>query len=187
MTGENIDWLEETAAGYIGVKYAAALNSGTAALHLAVKLAAERLYGSSSGISTPDGLGSGGSLKGRRVFCSDFTSASVAAPILYEGGEPVFIDASMGDWNMDPEVLAIAFEQFPDVKLVVYAHIYGFPGQIDEIRKICREHGALLIEDASESLGARYKGKQTGSFGDYGVLSFGSSGIITGGDRKSVV
>ncbi len=180
VSGENIDWLEKTAAGYIGAEYAVALNSGTAALHLAVKLAAERLYGSSSGISTPDGLGSGGSLKGRRVFCSDLTSASVAAPILYEGGEPVFIDASMGDWNMDPEVLAIAFEQFPDVKLVVYAHLYGFPGQIDEIKKICQEHGALLIEDASESLGARYKGKQTGSFGDYGVLSFGSSGIITG-------
>ncbi len=181
VNGENIDWLEEVAARYIGVKSAVALNSGTAALHLAVKLAAERLYGSSSGISTPDGLGSGGSLKGRRVFCSDFTSASAAAPILYEGGEPVFIDASMGDWNMDPEVLAIAFDQFPDVKLVVYAHLYGFPGRIDEIKKICQDHGALLIEDASESLGAQYKGKQTGSFGDYGVLSFGSNGIITGG------
>lgn len=181
VNGGNIDWLEETASRYVGVKHAVALNSAAAALHLAVKLAAERLYGSSSGIRTPDGLGSGGGLKGRRVFCSDFAPASTAAPILYEGGEPVFIDASMGDWNMDPEVLAAAFERFPDVKLVVCAHIYGFPGQIDEIRRICQEQGALLIEDASQALGARYGGKPAGSFGDYGVLGFESSGIITGG------
>ena len=178
--GENIDRLEEMAAEFIGVKYAVALSCGTAALHLAVKLAAEKIYGSSTGISTPDGLGTGGSLYGKRVFCSDLTFDATVNPIVYEGGEPVFIDASLDDWNMDPEALECAFERYPDVKLVVLVHLYGVPAQIDEIKAICSRHGALLIEDAAESLGAVYKGKQTGSFGDYAVLSFNGNKIITG-------
>ena len=178
--GENIDRLEDTAAEYAGVKHAVALSCGTAAIHLAVKLAAERIYGSSSGISTPNGLGRGGSLCGKRVFCSTLTFAATVNPVIYEGGEPVFIDASPDDWNMDPEALETAFEKYPDVKLVVFAHLYGFPGQIDVIKNICEKHGALLIEDAAESLGAKYKGKPTGSFGDYGVYSFNGNKIITG-------
>ncbi len=178
--GENIDKLEDTATKHAGVKHAVALSCGTAAIHLAVKLAAEKLYGSGSGISTPNGLGAGGSLYGKRVFCSDLTFAATVNPVVYEGGEPVFIDASPDDWNMDPEALEIAFEKYPDVKLVVFVHLYGFPGRIDKIKKICEKHGALLIEDAAESLGARYKGKPTGSFGDYGVYSFNGNKIITG-------
>ena len=178
--GENIDRLEEAAAEYAGVKHAVALSCGTAAIHLAVKLAAERIYGSSSGISTPNGLGAGGSLSGKRVFCSDLTFAATVNPIVYEGGEPVFIDVSPDDWNMDPEVLELAFEKYPDVKLVVFAHLYGFPGQVDKIKRICEKHGALLIEDAAESLGAKYKGKPAGSFGDYGIFSFNGNKIITG-------
>lgn len=167
-------------AEYAGVKNVVALSSGTAAVHLAVKLAAEKIYGSSSGISTPDGLGAGGSLFGKRVFCSDFTAAATVNPVIYEGGEPIFIDASPDDCNMDPQALELAFEKYPDVKLVVFAHLYGFPGQVDIIKSICEKHGALLVEDAAESLGAKYKGKPTGSFGDYGIFSFHDNKIITG-------
>ena len=157
-----------------------ALSCGTAALHLAVKLASEQLYGSGSGISTPQGLGKGGCLYGKRVFCSDLTFDATVNPVLYEGGEPVFIDVSPEDWNMDPEALEMAFQHYPDVKLVIFAHLYGVPAQADEIKNICRRHGALLIEDAAESLGALYKGVQTGSLGDYGVISFNGNKIITG-------
>lgn len=129
-SGENIDRLEDIAAGYAGVKNAVALSCGTAAIHLAVKLAVEKIYGSSSGISTPNGVGLGGSLFGKRFFCSDFTAAAAVNPIVYEGGEPVFIDASPDDWNMDPQALESAFEKYPDVKLVVFAHLYGFPGSV---------------------------------------------------------
>ena len=180
VIGENINMLEERVAGYAGVKNVVALSSGTAAIHLAVKLAAEKIYGSSSGISTPDGLGVGGSLFGKRVFCPDFTAAAAVNPVIYEGGEPVFIDASPDDWNMDPRALELAFEKYPDVKLVVFGHLYGFLGQIDSIKSICEKHGALLIEDASESLGAKYKGEPAGSFGDYGIFSFGGNKVITG-------
>lgn len=178
--GENIDKLEDTAAEYAGVQNAVALSCGTAAIHLAVKLAAERIYGSSSGILTPNGLGTGGSLYRKRVFCSDLTFAATVNPIVYEGGEPVFIDASPDDWNMDPQALEVAFQEYPDVKLVVFAHLYGFPGQVEKIKQICEDHGALLVEDAAESLGAKYQGKPTGSFGDYGIFSFNGNKIITG-------
>lgn len=178
--GENIDVIEKTAAAYIGRKHAVALGTGTAALHLAVKLAAERLYQSSSGITAPDGRGTGGCLAGRRVFCSDMTFAATVNPVLYEGGEAVFIDTERGTWNMDPEALERAFEMYPEVKLAVVAHLYGTPGKIGAIREICDAHGALLIEDAAESLGAVYKGKQTGTFGDYSVVSFNGNKIITG-------
>ena len=178
--GANIDELERMVAEKVGVKYAVGLTCGTAALHLCVKLAAERLYGSSSGIRTPSGLGIGGALKGIRVFCSDMTFDATVNPVVYEGGEPIFIDTEYDTWNMSPEALEQAFRIYPDVKLVVLAHLYGTPAKIDEIRKICDVHNALLIEDAAESFGATYKGRQTGSFGDYAVLSFNGNKIITG-------
>lgn len=178
--GENINELERMAGVHMGGMHAVALSCGTAALHLAVKLAADKLYGSSSGISTPDGLGGGGSLYGRRVFCSDMTFDATVNPVVYEGGEPVFIDTEYDTWNMSPKALKKAFEIYPDVRLVVMAHLYGTPGKIGEIREICDRNGALLIEDAAESLGAAYKGKQTGTFGDYGIISFNGNKIITG-------
>lgn len=178
--GENINCLEREIADAAGVRYAVGLSCGTAALHLAVKLAAERLYGSSSGLSTPSGLGSGGCLKGIRVFCTDVTFDATVNPILYEGGEPVFIDSEPDTWNMSPEALEQAFQIYPDVRLVVLVHLYGTPAKVDEIRRICNDHHALLIEDAAESFGATYKGQQTGSFGDYGAISFNGNKIITG-------
>lgn len=178
--GENIDELERMVSAFIGMPYGVALSSGTAALHLAVKLAAERLYGSSSGVSTPDGLGRGGSLYGRRVFCSDMTFDATVNPVVYEGGEPVFIDTEYDTWNMSPKALEQAFSLYPDVKLVIMAHLYGTPGRVGEIRAICDAHQALLIEDAAESLGAMYCGKQTGVFGDYSIVSFNGNKIITG-------
>ena len=178
--GENINELERLLSGYIGIGHGVALSSGTAALHLAVKLAAERLYGSSSGVSTPDGLGRGGSLYGRRVFCSDMTFDATVNPVVYEGGEPVFIDTEYDTWNMSPKALEQAFELYPDVKLVIMAHLYGTPGKIEEIRAVCDTHKALLIEDAAESLGAAYCGRQTGVFGDYSIISFNGNKIITG-------
>ena len=178
--GENIDSIEQTAAAGLGVNHAVALSCGTAALHLAVKLAAEKLYRSATGTSTPDGRGYGGSLLGRRVFVSDLTFSATVNPIVYEGGEPVFIDSEYETWNMDPEALERAFGLYPDVKLVVLVHLYGTPGRIRQIMEICRRHGALLIEDAAESLGAAVDGKMTGSFGDYGAVSFNGNKIITG-------
>lgn len=180
IAGENIDRLEEIMAEYAEMGHAVALSSGTAAIHLAVKLAAERIYGSRSGISTPDGLGVGGCLLGKRVFCPAFAPAATINPIVYEGGEPVFIDASPDDWGMDPKALELAFQKYPEVKLTIFAHIYGFPGQVDKVKQICEGYGALLIEDAAESLGAKYRGKPTGGFGDYSIFSFNGNKIITG-------
>lgn len=178
--GKNIDCLESIIADVVGVKCAVALSSGTAALHLAVKLAAEKLYGSSSGISTPAGIGHGGSMLGRRAFCSDMTFAATVNPLVYEGGEPVFIDSEYDTWNMDPDALEVAFQIYPDVRLILMAHLYGTPGKIDEIRQIADRHNAILIEDAAESFGARYKKIQTGSFGYCGCISFNGNKIITG-------
>ena len=180
-SGEKSSRLEEEMAAYIGTGYAVALNSSAAAIHLALKLAAEKIYGSASGISTPDGLGKAGALFGRRVFCPDFAPAAAVNPVIYEGGEPVFIDASPEDWCMDPEALSIAFDRYPDVRIVIMSHVYGFPGQVVKVGEICREHGAVLIEDASWSLGATVDGRQTGSFGDYGILGFGPDKMIAGG------
>lgn len=178
--GTNINELERMVSEYLGIEHAVALSSGTAAIHLAVKLAARRLYGSSTGVSTPDGLGPGGSLYGRRVFCSDMTFDATVNPVVYEGGEPIFIDTEYETWNMSPEALEQAFSLYPDVKLVVMAHLYGTPGKIAQIRKICDDHEALLIEDAAESLGATYHGRQTGTFGEYSIISFNGNKIITG-------
>lgn len=178
--GENIEELERAAKVYTKTEYTVALSCGTAALHLAVKLAAEKLYNSSSGVSMPDGLGRGGSLHGRRVFCSDMTFSATVNPVVYEGGEPIFIDTEYDTWNMSPEALEQAFRLYPDVRLVVAAHLYGVPGKIARLRAICDAHDALLIEDAAESLGATYDQKQTGTFGDYGVISFNGNKIITG-------
>ena len=170
--GENINVVEKQLADYVGVNHAVALSCGTAALHLAVKLAAERLYG------TP--RAGNGALQGHKVFCSDMTFDATVNPIAYEGGEAVFIDTEYDTWNMSPEALNEAFKLYPEVKLVVLAHLYGTPGKIEEIQNICKEHSALIVEDAAESLGATYQGVQTGCFGDYAVVSFNGNKIITG-------
>ena len=170
--GENINELEKQVADYAGVKYAVALSCGTAALHLSVKLAGEKLYGQAK----PNQ----GTLQGHRVFCSDMTFDATVNPVAYEDGEAVFIDTEPDTWNMCPKALEKAFELYPDVKLVVVAHLYGIPGKIDEIRAVCDKHGALIVEDAAESFGATYKGKQTGGFGDYAAISFNGNKIITG-------
>lgn len=170
--GENLTELEKLASEYIGCGNAVALSCGTAALHVAVKLAGERLYGQPK-------VGHG-TLEGRKVFCSDMTFDATVNPVAYEGGEAVFIDSEYDTWNMDPEALKKAFEIYPDTRLVVLANLYGTPAKLDEIKAICEENGALLIEDAAESLGARYKGRQTGTFGDYNVISFNGNKIITG-------
>lgn len=170
--GKNIDEVERIAAKKSGMKYAVGLSCGTAALHLCCKLAGERLYGKPS-ISH-------GALEGKHVFCSDMTFAATLNPVVYEGGIPIFIDTDIDTWNMDPEALEKAFELYPDVNLVISAELYGFPGRMDEIKKICEEHGALLIEDAAEAMGATIDGKQCGSFGDYSAISYNGNKIITG-------
>ena len=157
--GENINKFEETVCDYIGSKYAVGLSSGTAGLHLAIRLA--------------------GVKPGDTVFCTDMTFAATVNPVSYEKATPVFIDSEYETWNMDPKALEKAFEKYPNTKVVVLVHLYGVPAKIDEISDICKKHGAILIEDAAESLGATYKGKQTGSFGRYNVISFNGNKIIT--------
>ena len=147
--GANINEVEKQIAEYIGVKYAVALSAGTAALHLATKLAGEKLYGQ----ARPNE----GTLAGKRVFCSDVTFDASINPVAYEDGEAVFIDTEYDTWNICPKALEKAFEIYPDTKLVVIAHLYGTPGKMKELKKICDEHGALIVEDAAESLGAKYK------------------------------
>ena len=170
--GENINEIEKQVAEKIGRKYAVALSSGTAALHLATKLAAEKLYGIPQ-ISH-------GSLEGRRFFTSDVTFDATLEGAIYESGTPIFIDTEYDSWNMDPVALEKAFQMYPDVKLIIVAHLYGSPGKIKEIREIADKHGALIIEDAAESFGATVDGIQTGCFGDYSVISFNGNKIITG-------
>ncbi len=158
--GVNINEVEKETCEKVGCKYAVALSSGTAALHLAVKLA---------------GVG-----HGDRVFCSDMTFDATVNPVVYEGGVPVFIDTEYDTWNMDPIALEKAFEIYPEVKVAVVAHLYGTPGKVDELKAICEKHNAVIIEDAAESLGATYKGVQTGTFGKYNCISFNGNKIITG-------
>ena len=170
--GENINEVERMAAEKIGRNYAVALSSGTAALHLAVKLCGEKLYGQPK-------VGHG-TLEGKKVFCSDMTFDATVNPVAYEGGEAVFIDTEYDTWNMDPAALEKAFEIYPDVKLIVVAHLYGTPGKIGEIRKIADQHGALIVEDAAESFCAAYNGIQTGCFGDVSILSANGNKLVTG-------
>ena len=170
--GKNINEVEKIAAEKAEVKYAVGLSCCTAALHLCVKLAGEKLYG-----KPPI---SHGALEGKRVFCSDMTFDATLNPVVYEGGIPIFIETEEASWNMDPIALAKAFELYPDVELVVSAELYGFPGRMDEIKKICEKHGALLIEDAAEAMGATIDGKQCGSFGDLSAISYNGNKIITG-------
>ena len=170
--GENINEVERLVAEKTGRAYAVALASGTAALHLAIKLAGEKLYGKPR-------VGHG-TLEGKKVFCSDMTFDATVNPVAYEGGEAVFIDTERDTWNMDPAALEKAFALYPDVRMIVVAHLYGTPGKIDEIRAIAKLHNALIVEDAAESFGATYKGVQTGCCGDYGVISFNGNKIITG-------
>lgn len=157
--GPNVDAFEHEIAEYVGVKHAAALASGTAAIHLAVKLA--------------------GVKPGDVVFCSDLTFAATVNPVSYEGGVQVFIDSESDTWNMNPRALEKAFEKYPDCKCVIVVNLYGTPARLDEIRAICDAHGAVMIEDAAESLSSTYKGKQTGTFGHYGILSFNGNKLIT--------
>lgn len=158
--GPNINEAERMACERIGCKYAVALSTGTAAIHLAVKLA--------------------GVKPGDKVFCSDMTFDASVNPVAYEGGIPIFIDTERETWNMDPVALEQAFELYPEVKIVVIAHLYGTPGKLDEIIEICNRHGAVIVEDAAESLGATYKGVQTGTFGEYNCISYNGNKIITG-------
>lgn len=170
--GANINEVERIAAETSGTKYAVGLSCGTAALHLCMKLAGERLYGKPQvGV---------GALNGKRVFCTDMTFNATLNPVVYEGGIPVFIDTEYESWGMNPIALEKAFEMYPEVKLVVYAELYGFPGNIKKIKEICEKHGALLVEDAAEAMGATWEGKQCGSYGDYGVVSYNGNKIITG-------
>lgn len=171
-SGDNINEIERQVADYLGVNYAVALSCGTASLHLAIRLAGERLYGK----ARPNC----GTLHGHKVFCADMTFDATINPVSYEGGESIFIDTEYGTWNMCPEALEKAFKLYPEVKLVVLVHLYGVPAKIGEIRDVCRKHGALIVEDAAESLGAKYKDKETGQFGDYGAISFNGNKIITG-------
>ncbi len=158
--GANLNELERLVCEKTGCGYAVALASGTAALHLAVKLA--------------------GVKRGDKVFCSDMTFDATVNPVVYEGGVPVFIDTEYDTWNMDPAALEKAFARYPDVRVVVFAHLYGTPAKIDEIKNICDAHGAVIVEDAAESFGAAYKGQQTGTFGQYNCISFNGNKIITG-------
>lgn len=170
--GKNINEVEKEIAEKVGVSYAVALSAGTASLHLAMKLAGIRMYGMPK-------IGHG-ALEGKKVFCSDMTFDATVNPVVYEGGEPVFIDTEADTWNMDPDALEQAFAIYPEVKIIVVAHLYGTPGKIDAIQTIADAHGAVIVEDAAESLGATYKGKQTGSFGNCGCISFNGNKIITG-------
>jgi len=172
--GANINAVEQEMADYIGVKYAVGLSCGTSALHLATKLAGEKLYGQAK----PNV----GTLQGHKVFASDMTFDASINPIAYEDGEAVFIDTEADTWNMDPVALEKAFELYPDVKLVVIAHLYGTPGKVEELKKVCDAHGALIVEDAAESLGAKYKlgnsWVETGSLGEYNAISFNGNNVF---------
>ena len=158
--GANINEVERIVCEKLGCNYAVALSAGTAALHLAVKLA--------------------GIKPGEKVFCSDMTFSATVNPVVYEGGVPVFIDTEYDTWNMDPAALEKAFELYPEVRVVVMAHLYGTPAKIDELKAVCDRHHAMIIEDAAESMGATYKGVQTGTFGNYNAISFNGNKIITG-------
>lgn len=174
--GQNINEVESQIAKFVNVKHAVALSAGTAALHLATKLAGEQLYGQAK----PNQ----GTLQGRTVFATDLTFDASINPIAYEDGDAAFIDSEYETWNMDPEALEKAFEIYPDTRLVVLAHLYGTPGKVAELREICMHHNALIVEDAAESFGATYfidgGWRETGALGDFNCISFNGNKIITG-------
>ncbi|MED4407082.1 aminotransferase class I/II-fold pyridoxal phosphate-dependent enzyme [Heyndrickxia coagulans] len=157
--GENVNQFEKELAEKVGSKSAAALSSGTAAIHMALKAA---------------GVG-----KDDIVFCPSLTFSATANPIIYQNAIPVFIDSDYETWNMSPDALEVAFEKYPNVKAVIVVHLYGLSADLDKIIELCKKHNVPLIEDAAESLGTYYKGKHTGTFGDYGVFSFNGNKIIT--------
>lgn len=157
--GANVTGFEEELKAITGAKSIAALSSGTAAMHMALKLAKLQ--------------------RGERVFCQSLTFSATVNPVIYEGGVPVFIDSEADTWNMSPKALEKAFEKYPDTRIVIVVHLYGISAKIDEISDICKKHNAILIEDAAESLGTLYKGKMTGTYGKYGVYSFNGNKIIT--------
>ncbi len=158
--GENINEVEKQICDKVGCKNAVALSCGTSALHLAVKLA--------------------GVKQGDNVFCTDVTFAATVNPLVYEKANPIFIDTEYDTWNMCPEALEKAFELYPNTKVIMLANLYGTPAKFDEICAIAEKHGAIIIEDAAESLGATYRGRQTGTFGTYNAISFNGNKIITG-------
>lgn len=168
--GENVNRVERLTAEYLGIKHAVALSTGTASLHLAMKLAGIEIYGMPK-------LGQG-CLQNKKVFVSDMTFSASVNPIVYEGGIPVFIDTERDSWNMDPEALDKAFEIYPEVRIVVIAHLYGTPAKMEELLDVIEKHKAILIEDAAESMGATYKGKQTGTFGKYNAISFNGNNVL---------
>lgn len=157
--GPNVDGFEKELAAYVGIGHAAALSSGTAAMHMALKAA---------------GVGDGDI-----VFCQSLTFAATANPIIYQNAIPVFIDSNYETWNMCPKVLEEAFDKYPEVKAVIVVHLYGLSADMDKIVELCKKHNVILIEDAAESLGTKYRGKHTGTIGDYGVFSFNGNKIIT--------
>ncbi|NLZ54809.1 MAG: aminotransferase DegT, partial [Thermoanaerobacteraceae bacterium] len=157
--GPNVNEFEKELASKVGIKSAAALSSGTAAIHMALKAA---------------GVG-----EGDIVFCQSLTFSATANPIIYQNATPVFIDSNYETWNMDPNALEKAFKKYPNVKAVLVVHLYGLSADMDKIMEICNTHGVPVIEDAAESLGTTYKGKHTGTFGDYGIYSFNGNKIIT--------
>ena len=158
--GPNVNEFEKELAIKVGSKHAAAMTSGTGAIHLALKAA---------------GVG-----EGDIVFCPTLTFSATANPIIYLSATPVFIDSDYETWNMDPKALEAAFEKYGDkVKAVLVVHLYGLSADMDKIMEICNKHNVVVIEDAAESLGAYYKGKHTGTFGEFGVFSFNGNKIIT--------
>ncbi|MGD6900492.1 DegT/DnrJ/EryC1/StrS family aminotransferase [Bacillus infantis] len=157
--GENVNGFERELAEKVGSKAAAALSSGTAAIHLALKAA---------------GVG-----EGDIVFCPTLTFSATANPIIYQNAIPVFIDSDYETWNMSPKALEEAFKKYPEVKAVIVVHLYGLSADMEKIMEICKTHDVTVIEDAAESLGTYYKGEQTGTFGDYGIFSFNGNKIIT--------
>ena len=157
--GKNVNEFEKELASYVGAKDGAALCTGSAAIHLALKAA--------------------GVKEGDIVFCQDLTFSATVNPVIYEKAVPVFIDSDYETWNMSAEALERAFEKYPDVKAVMPVHLYGLPANMDRIMEICKKHGVPVIEDAAESLGSYYHGQHTGTFGDYGIFSFNGNKIIT--------
>ncbi|WP_026391638.1 DegT/DnrJ/EryC1/StrS family aminotransferase [Haploplasma modicum] len=157
--GANVNLFEKEISEYVGIENAAALNSGTSAIHMALIAA---------------GVG-----KNDIVICQTLTFSATANPIIYQGAIPVFVDSEWETWNMDPIELEKAIDKYPNAKAVIIVHLYGISAQMDKIKEICQKNKIILIEDAAESLGTIYKGEHTGTFGDFGIYSFNGNKIIT--------